>query len=110
MAPGVLQGGVSQLPKGGYVSIFTRFAENRKLNRVQEELERLKRDFLQLQQEWDAVQDRVSKVLRRMARAEQADVKAEGPGPEVPLTNPPTSTDRMTRLRQQLAARGKAGE
>jgi len=110
MAPGVRQGGVSPLPKGGYVWFSKENPENLKLKRLEEELERLKRDFLQIQQEWDATQDRVSKVLRRMARTEQAEDVASRPGPEVPLTTVPPSTDRMSRIRQQLAARGKAGE
>ncbi len=98
------------------MGLFTVFGQNRKLKEVAEELERLGRAFKQLEMEWDAVQDRVSKVLRRLARERQAEEAAgssdgviEG-GEKTPLTSLATPPDRMSRIRSQLAARGKGGE
>lgn len=86
---------------------------DRKLEEMRAELDSLKRTFLGMTQEWDAVQARVSKVLRRIVRSEQAkDAKetfVEDAATTLPLTLPTTS-DRMTRIREQLAARGKGGE
>jgi predicted nucleic acid-binding Zn-ribbon protein len=85
------------------------------LDKVIEELERLSRSFKQIEMEWDAVQDRVSKVLRRLARERQAEEAAESTGGEgqagekTPLTTLTTPPDRMARIRAQLGAR-KGGE
>ncbi len=88
---------------------FQSNSTKRKLEEVRAELDTLKRTFLQMTQEWDAVQARVSKVLRRINRAEQAqDVKesfVENAATTLPLTLN-TSSDRMSRIREQLAARG----
>jgi len=65
-----------------------------------------------MQQEWDAVQARVSKTLRRIARAEQAADKEElieklDAAPPLPLTNVSASPERMAKIRQQLAEKGR---
>ncbi len=92
---------------------FQWFSTKQELKEVRDELDHLKRGFEQLQQEWDATVDRVSKTLRRIRRAEQAqDAKEnflEDAATTLPLTLP-TPSDRMARIREQLAARGKGGE
>jgi len=95
------------------VWFFQSNSTKRKLEEMRTELDSLKRTFLGMTQEWDAVQARVSKVLRRIVREEQAkDAKeafVEDAANKLPLTLP-TSSDRMARIREQLAARGKGGE
>src|SRR5258708_30281004 len=94
MVGGWRGGGVSRLRRGGTMGLFTVFGQNRKLKEVAEELERLGRAFKQLEMEWDAVQDRVSKVLRRLARERQAEeaAGARGVGVEWGEETPRTST------------------
>jgi hypothetical protein len=78
------------------------------------ELDSLKRSFQQMEQEWDATLDRIAKTLRRIRKSEEALARAdvgtvvEGDGSS-PLTTITTPPDRMTRIKQQLAAR-KGGE
>jgi prefoldin subunit 5 len=94
------------------VGLLQMFSTNRKLEELENELRKLKRDWESVLQEWDACQARVSKVLRRIARAEQARDQAEpetvveGEGTS-PLTTVPTTPDRMARIRAQLAAKGR---
>ncbi len=85
----------------------------REFEQVHQELADLKRRFLQMGQEWDATSTRVSKVLRRLARAEQAaddqtNVPIEGNGGSLPLTSIGTSSDRMAKIRAQLAQKGRS--
>jgi hypothetical protein len=67
-----------------------------------------------MEQEWDATLDRIAKTLRRIRKSEEALARADV-GTDVegdassPLTSVPTPPDRMTRIKQQLAAR-KGGE
>src|SRR5206468_10033523 len=68
---GFLRGGVTT-QKGGDVWFFQGKSTRREFEQVHQELAELKRRFLQMEQEWDATSTRVSKVLRRLARAEQA--------------------------------------
>jgi len=94
------------------VGLFNSFATERKLELLQDKYDKLARDFLGLQQEWDAVQARVTKVLRRITRAEQAALAAEEPPPDpvqttLPLTGVTPSSDRMAKIREQLAAKGR---
>src|SRR5258708_27239622 len=97
------------------MGLFTVFGQNRKLKEVAEELERLGRAFKQLEMEWDAVQDRVSKVLRRLARERQAEEAAgssdcviEG-GEKTPFSSLATPPDWMSLFRPQPACPGKGG-
>jgi len=82
------------------------------LEELESKYSALKREFEGVLQEWDACQARVSKVLRRIARAEQARDHAEEPEVAttqgtLPLTAPGTSPDRMAKIREQLAAKGR---
>jgi len=82
------------------------------LEEFETELTRLNRGFLQIEQEWDAVQARVSKTLRRIARAEQAADKEElieklDAAPALPLTTISGSPERIERIRKQLAEKGR---
>jgi len=83
------------------------------LDAIETELRELKRRFLQMEQEWDATTARVSKTLRRIARAEQAADKEElieklDAAPTLPLTTLSGSPERMERIRKQLAEKGRA--
>lgn len=94
------------------MGLFQSFSTKHKLEQVQTELAELRRRWLQVEQEWDATQARVSKVLRRIARAEQAKDEAETTtiveGDEtLPLTTLATSGDRLARIKAQLAQRGR---
>jgi len=94
------------------MGLFQHFSTKRKLEEVETQLAALKRDWQGVLQEWDACQARVSKVLRRIARAEQARDQAETPEivttqGTLPLTAPGTSPDRMNKIREQLAAKGR---
>src|SRR5260370_31776406 len=116
MDPGVRQGGVSRLRKGGTMGLFTVFGQNRKLKEVAEELERLGRAFKQLEMEWDAVQDRVSKVLRRLARERQAEEAAAADrwrlvrGEQTPLTRAPRPPARDRPIRPELPSPATRGD
>jgi len=102
------RGGVTT-QKGGDVWFFKRNSTEQEFERLWKEIDAVKRQFAQIQQEWDATVDRVSKTLRRIRRTEQAqDAKeefVENAATTLPLTLN-TSSDRMTRIREQLAARG----
>jgi hypothetical protein len=107
------RGGVTT-PKGGTLGLFRWFSTKSECAQLRIELDQLKRAFAQVQQEWDTTVDRVAKTLRRIRRAEQAqelvieDENAKLSEPSA-LTTVPTPPDRMTRIKQQLAAR-KGGE
>jgi predicted nucleic acid-binding Zn-ribbon protein len=96
------------------VGFFNRKSTDRELEAVRTELDSLKREFRQVMQEWDATQDRVSKVLRRIARERQAAEAAESglttegedAGASLPLTTAPTPSTRLERIKSQLAERG----
>ncbi len=112
---GVSKGGVYGVRKGVPMGLFQFFSTKHELSLLRTELETLKRSFAQIQQEWDATVDRVAKTLRRIRRAEQAREEAEEPEevqqePTLPLTTLRPTPDRMQRIREQLAARGKGGE
>jgi vacuolar-type H+-ATPase subunit D/Vma8 len=98
------------------MGLFRHFSTKHKLNEVLEELELVKRTVQQLQQEWDATSMRVSKVLRRLARTEQAvegsahDAADEALQRQIPLTTVAPSGSRLAKIREQLAARGKGSE
>jgi len=79
------------------------------LEELESKYSALKREFEGVLQEWDACQARVSKVLRRLARAEQArdEVEEVPVQTSLPLTAPGTSTERMAKIREQLAAKGR---
>jgi hypothetical protein len=84
------------------------FSTNRKLRELEIELDALKRAWTGVEQEWDAVQARVSKVLRRINRAEQAAAQAEDPevvedNQRLPLTTLGTSAERLAKIQRQLA-------
>jgi len=93
------------------VGLFNKKDTEHKLERLENQLTELKRQFESVLQEWDACQARVSKVLRRIARAEQARDGAERPEPgdgtQLPLTTVPVASDRMAKIREQLAQRGR---
>ncbi len=98
--------------RGGYVWFFQSNSTKREFESVWKELAEMKRRWMQLEQEWDATSSRVSKVLRRLARAEQAQDLAESGSDDkgsasLPLTSLPTPPDRLTRIRTQLATRGR---
>jgi len=89
---------------------FGRFCTRRELNEVKQELEKLQGTWRQVQQEWDATADRVTKVLRRIRRAEQAQEAAAGADDtgqqqSLPLTSVPTASTRLDRIKAQLAGR-----
>jgi hypothetical protein len=69
-----------------------------------------------MEQEWDATLDRIAKTLRRIRKSEEALGRAEvgtvveGDDGSSPLTTITTPPDRMTRIKQQLAARKGGGE
>jgi len=89
---------------------FNKNSTNRRLERLEQELDTLKSAFRTMSQDWDATSDRVTKVLRRLRlesqRREEADAATDGEGSEtLPLTSVVTPPDRMTRIRQQLAGR-----
>ena len=91
---------------------FQRNSTNQKLDTIEAELRELKRRFLQMEQEWDATSSRVSKTLRRIARAEQAADKEElieklDAAPALPLTTISGSPERIERIRKQLAEKGR---
>jgi len=95
------------------VGLFHYFSTKRKLDELEIQFASLKREFEGVLQEWDACQARVSKVLRRIARAEQAKDQAELPDVvdgqrSLPLTTPGASPDRMARIRAQLAEKGRS--
>ena len=89
-------------------------ATKQDLAQLAQEVAGLKREFNALLQEWDATSHRVTKVLRRIRTAEEAqdrEVKeefVEGSAGLQPSTIP-TPPDRLTRIREQLQARGKNG-
>ena len=94
------------------MGLFQWFSEKHKLSEVRTELDALKRSFAQIQQEWDATVDRVTKTLRRIRRAEQAAdaaVQEDGADGEakLPLTTIAASGDRKARILQQLAQKGR---
>jgi len=98
------------------VGLFRWFSTKREQESMRIELDTLKRSFHQMEQEWDATLDRIAKTLRRIRKSEEALGRAEsatvveGDGSS-PLTTIAAQPDRMTRIRQQLAARsGKVGE
>ncbi len=89
---------------------FNKNSTNRRLDRLEQDLDALKSAFRTMSQDWDATSDRVTKVLRRLRlesqRREQAEAETDGEGNEpLPLTSVATPPDRMTRIRQQLAGR-----
>jgi len=91
---------------------FGRFCTKRELDEVKQELQKLQATWRQVQQEWDATADRVTKVLRRIRRAEQAQEAADGgddtgqqPSPALPLTSLPTGSSRLDRIKAQMAGR-----
>jgi len=94
---------------------FNRSRTDARLTQVETELSELKRRFSQIEQEWDATTARVTKVLRRIRTSEVAQEREEtgnivgaldASGPSTIATPP----DRLTRIRQQLAARGGNGD
>jgi hypothetical protein len=97
------------------VGFWNRISTERKFELLQQQLDDLKRDFRTITQEWDATADRVAKTLRRIKRAEQAALVAEDPDPgagedgqgKLPLTTITGSPERMARIREQLAAKGR---
>jgi len=94
------------------VWFFQSKSTKREFESVWKELAEVKRRWLQLEQEWDATSTRVSKVLRRIARAEQAEDQAAVGGEDkgnvsLPLTSLPSPPDRLARIRAQLATRGR---
>jgi hypothetical protein len=94
------------------VSFWNRISTERKFELLQHQLDDLKRSFTNVLQEWDACQARVSKVLRRIARAEQARDHADEPEVvdgerSLPLTTLGASGDRLNKIREQLAAKGR---
>ena len=95
------------------MGLFHWLSTKRKLAELEAEFELLKRSWKQVEQDWDATSARVSKVLRRIATSEAAArAREEEQQPDVPtnepLTTMATSSERMGRIRQQLAARGRS--
>jgi len=94
---------------------FNSFRTRARLSQVETELAGLKRQFAQMEQEWDATTARVTKTLRRIRTTEvaQAREEEESPVDRLDASSPstiPTPPDRLTRIRQQLAARGGNGD
>jgi len=112
MAPGVLKGGVLPLRKE-VTGWFSRGnSQHARLSELERDVSNLKRSFDQVQQEWDATSTRVTKMLRRIRHEVQR--LDEPDEPEVvegerslPLTTLGASGDRLSRIRQQLAAKGR---
>ncbi len=102
------------------MGLFQWFSTKQELDQLRKEFSALSTDFValrrqftQIEQDWDATVDRVSKTLRRIRRTEQAADAAETPAfPEqtsLPLTTVGASPDRRARILEQLARR-KVGE
>src|SRR5258708_26575123 len=70
------RGGVTA-PKGGTRMFWNRISTDRKLELIQQDLELLKREFRQVQQEWDATAEHVAKTLPPIKRNEQSKLAAE---------------------------------
>ena len=92
------------------MGLFQWFSTKRKLAELESELNTLKASWRQVEQDWDATSARISKVLRRMAIAERRrdDQDQEEPEPALPLTTVTPTADRMARIREQLAAKGRS--
>jgi hypothetical protein len=95
---------------------FNRFSTNRRLTQLESDLTALTRAFQSVQQEWDATSLRVTKTLRRLRSAEvrreqeESDTGVETQSVDARLAAAGTlgqTPDRMTRIREQLAARGR---
>lgn len=94
------------------MGFFRWFSTNQRLDKVETELADLRRRYFQIEQEWDATNSRVSKTLRRIARADQAADKEElieklDAAPALPLTTAMASPERMDKIRRQLAEKGR---
>lgn len=94
------------------MGLFNKQSTEHKLEMLQSKFEELERRFRTVEQEWDATADRVAKTLRRIKRAEQAALAAEDPQPDdtqqtLPLTTVPVASDRLAKIREQLAAKGR---
>jgi hypothetical protein len=90
-------------------------SQNRRVTELESKVEKLTRDFQSLLQEWDATALRVTKTLRRLREWEQRREQETGEEtpvagqipPNLPLTTLSPSSDRMGRIRRQLAERGR---
>ena len=91
------------------MSLFKSKFTDERLEQLQKDIDQLKRDFQVVLQEWDACSTRVTKMLRRIrtetAAQDAKDEFVEQAATTLPLTIQ-TPSDRMTRIREQLAARG----
>lgn len=91
---------------------FNSLSTRREFDSVWREIAGLKGRWQQVEQEWDATADRVTKVLRRIRRTEQAAEAADEPEvvngeQSLPLTTLGASGDRLAKIRAQLAAKGR---
>jgi hypothetical protein len=110
-------GRAPDLKKEDLPVFFNRNSTNRRVTELESKLDKLTRDFQSLLQEWDATALRVTKTLRRLREWEQRREQEMGEEtpvvgqipPNLPLTTLSPSSDRMGRIRRQLADRGRAG-
>jgi hypothetical protein len=103
-------------PRGGVTTperedavFWNRFSTNARLKALEQKLDTLNREWLTVQQEWDACATRVTKMLRRIRHEVEGQVVEK---PDVPLADAPAGAiqptgDRLARIRQQLAERGR---
>jgi len=95
------------------VGLFRWFSTKHELAQVRNDVDQLKRSFAQVQQEWDATVDRITKTLRRIRRAEQAQAAAESDddaGADAlasATASLQTSPSRLDKIREQLAEKGR---
>ena len=93
---------------------FQSFRTNRRLSDVEEELAKLKKEMADRDLDWSEMRARCKRLLDRTEKAMHTSPTPLSP--EVPggdgksLTSIPTSSDRMSRIQQQLALRGGGKE
>jgi hypothetical protein len=88
---------------------WNRFSTSTRLKALEQKVDTLNREWLTVQQEWDACATRVTKMLRRIRHEVEGQVpeRTDVPLPDAPAGAIQPTGDRLTRIRQQLAERGR---
>jgi len=96
--------------KRSYSMFFQSFRTNRRLSELEEEVANLKREYARKDLDWSEMRARCKRLLDRTEKAAQTDATPLSPavpgGDGISLTSIPTSSNRMSRIQQQLALRG----